>query len=181
MELYLIRHTKPLVDKGVCYGFTDLDVADSFEEESLEVRRELQALDGLDAVVYSSPLQRCLKLSQSLFNNIQLDARLQELNFGTWEMKEWDLIDRSVLDEWMNDFVNLACPNGESFMDLNKRVQAFMIELKARRHSKVALVCHGGVIRAILAQHENRALKDAFEINVVYGQVIKISLMDSLT
>jgi len=33
MEIYLIRHTTPDVAKGICYGQTDLDVANTFEEE----------------------------------------------------------------------------------------------------------------------------------------------------
>ena len=33
MEIYLIRHTTPLIEKGICYGQTDLDITESFEEE----------------------------------------------------------------------------------------------------------------------------------------------------
>ena len=33
MEIYLIRHTTPKIEKGICYGQADLNVADSFEEE----------------------------------------------------------------------------------------------------------------------------------------------------
>jgi len=32
-EIYLIRHTTPKVEKGICYGQTDLNLADTFEQE----------------------------------------------------------------------------------------------------------------------------------------------------
>ena len=66
MDIYLIRHTAPLVDKGICYGQTDLDVTDSFEAELEQIRPHIP---GDIKKVYSSPLQRCLKLATALFPN----------------------------------------------------------------------------------------------------------------
>ena len=34
MKIYLIRHTQPDVEKGICYGSSDLDVAATFEAEA---------------------------------------------------------------------------------------------------------------------------------------------------
>ena len=38
MQLFLIRHTKPQVTAGLCYGQSDIDVAASFVEESEAVQ-----------------------------------------------------------------------------------------------------------------------------------------------
>jgi len=59
-EIYLIRHTTPLVAKGICCGQTDLDITDSFKEEAAIIRQHLPENMGS---VHSSPLQRCSRLA----------------------------------------------------------------------------------------------------------------------
>ena len=84
-----------------------------------------------EAILYSSPLQRCVLLANyikenSKINSIQEDSRLLEMNFGDWEMKNWDVIPPDDFTPWMNDFVNVRVPNGESFVDLHDRVNDFL-------------------------------------------------------
>ena len=64
MEIYLIRHTTPLVAKGVCYGQSDLDVTETFIPEADIIKAHLPS--NIQQV-YSSPLQRCTKLAAHLF------------------------------------------------------------------------------------------------------------------
>jgi len=91
MEIYLIRHTTPKVEKGICYGQTDLDITESFETEAAAIKERLPA--GIERV-FSSPLQRCAKLAHQLFphQTISFHPTLMELNCGEWEMQHWDAI-----------------------------------------------------------------------------------------
>ena len=73
--LYLIRHPRPLIAPGVCYG--RLDVA---AEDPLPIAATLRALLPADAPVWSSPLQRCRLLAGHLHPQPRLDERLQESN-----------------------------------------------------------------------------------------------------
>ena len=54
MDVVLIRHTSVGVPKGTCYGWSDVPVADTFEAEAAETKRNLGDT-GFDAV-FSSPL-----------------------------------------------------------------------------------------------------------------------------
>jgi len=91
MKLWLIRHTNVNVAPGICYGQTDVDVAETFENEAQVIKKQIENIE-FDKV-YSSPLIRCKKLAEYLFNtNIKYDTRLRELNFGEWEMQAWDKI-----------------------------------------------------------------------------------------
>ncbi|TXT32933.1 MAG: phosphoglycerate mutase [Chitinophagaceae bacterium] len=121
MEIYLIRHTTPLVEKGICYGQTDLDITDSFEEEVDMIRPHIPSNN---IKVYSSPLQRCKKLAAALYhpNLVECHADLMELNCGDWEMQKWDDIPKAEIQPWMDDFVNVTVPNGESYVTLHQRV-----------------------------------------------------------
>jgi len=174
MEIYLVRHTTPRVEKGICYGQSDLDISDSFELESKEILEKIN-FDS-ETKVYSSPSKRCTKLA-ALFNPIfKEDKRIFEINFGDWELKKWDDIPSEEMTPWMTDFVNVKVPNGESYVELNKRSNEFFNEVIRNAASKNIIVCHSGVIRSILAKLTETALKDSFDIKIVYGQVSKITI-----
>jgi len=176
MEVYLIRHTTPKIEKGICYGQTDLDLTNSFKDEAKKIKDSIFPLNE-NIVVYSSPLQRCLKLANTLSSSTPiLDERLLEMNFGDWEMKSWDSINQQQLTEWMDNFVTTSCPNGESYQLLHQRVINFIDELKRKTNPNVLIVTHGGVIRSFLSHINQTPLEKSFETKVNYGDVFKLSL-----
>ncbi|TDE41812.1 alpha-ribazole phosphatase [Flavobacterium rhamnosiphilum] len=178
MEVYLVRHTETVCEKGICYGQSDVGLQQPYDVVFETILKQLPE----DAILYSSPLQRCVLLAKyikenSKINSIQEDSRLLEMHFGDWEMKNWDVIPPDDFTPWMNDFVNVRVPNGESFTDLHDRVIDFMNnELQTINSKPVIIVAHAGVIRSILCRISNLPLKDAFQNKVDFGAVIKIEL-----
>lgn len=173
MEIYLIRHTTPNIDKGICYGQADLDVATTFEEEATKIVNSIDFDEN--TIVYSSPLKRCTKLANQLSENILTDKRLMELNFGDWELLKWDDIPEPASSIWMNNFVTECTPNGEAYIDLAKRAFEVFTEITSTSEKKLIITTHAGVIRSILAKLNNIHLKDSFDIKVEYGQIFKIT------
>lgn len=175
MEIYLIRHTKPDIEKGICYGQADVQVSDSFVQETTSIVEHLP--DYID-VVYSSPLTRCQKLAEFIKRGkeLKLDARLKEMNFGDWELKTWDKIDQTELNTWMVDFVNVKVPNGENFIELHERVSSFMDELIKQPHKAVAVVAHAGTIRSAVSKVLDIPLKNAFKLPVDYASITKLNI-----
>ena len=175
MEIYLIRHTTPAIERGTCYGFADLDVANTFTEEATRVK---QLLPDKPFVVYASPLQRCSKLAHFLFgDNLTKDDRLKELNFGDWEMKRWDDLGPDALQAWMDNYVYARVPGGESYEDLFKRSVEIFKEVIAKNQDAV-LVTHSGVIRALLAYVTNTPLENSFDLRVEYGRIARLRVTD---
>jgi alpha-ribazole phosphatase len=175
MEIYLIRHTTPQIKKGVCYGQTDLDVTETFLDEAAVIEN---VLPKNIKMVYSSPLQRCYKLAVQLFpeKKINLETDLKEINCGIWEMQNWDAIPKHEIDPWMNDFVNVKIPQGESYIDLYERVTKVYNNIIVN-DMPVAIVAHGGVLRSILAHITNTQLINSFDVfKLNYGCVVKIVL-----
>lgn len=174
MDIYLVRHTAPRIAAGICYGRSDVDVAQSFAADLEQVRGKLAHV--VTAHIYSSPLQRCSKLAQALsLGAVTHDARLQELHFGDWELQPWNAIPRDALDRWGNAYVDEAPPAGESFADLHRRAVAFLDEVKTGADTTV-VVTHGGVIRALLAEAMRVPLADAFRLQVNYSSVTQLRL-----
>jgi alpha-ribazole phosphatase len=173
MEVYLVRHTETVCEKGICYGQSDVGLREDYLEQFESIKSQIPS----DAVVYSSPLSRCTLLANYLSPSISTDSRLMEMNFGDWEMKNWDAIPEADFTPWMIDFVNVAVPNGESFVALHHRVTDFLTTLLSGNISKkIVIVTHAGVIRSILCANSNLPLKDAFTNKVDFGAVIKIEL-----
>jgi len=175
MNLLLIRHTSVNLPKGICYGFSDVPLANGWEEEADDIAQRLVPFDV--SMVYSSPLSRCRLLAEKISNQVMLDDRLKELNFGTWELMPWNEITGPQAEKWMNDFVNECCPEGESYMDMSRRIGNFLDELKKKRRTNVVIVSHAGVIRTILALIQKIPLQKSFEIEVSFGQIMSITLL----
>lgn len=171
--ILLIRHTTPDVPKGVCYGQADVGLADSYVNELATLRAKLPA--NL-AVCFSSPLQRCKRLVNDLFRDDTIvDNRLQELNFGEWELNKWDELGQAGSD-WGNNFVTYRPPGGETVLELQHRVLQFWQELITKNGSDhCAIVTHAGVIRVIVAHQKGLPIEKAYDIPVAYGQVISIN------
>lgn len=179
MKLTLIRHTRLQIAAGICYGQSDIDVAATFIEESENTKSKLANMT-FDAV-YSSPLQRCEKLAHSLNIGVpMLDARLKELHFGDWELHAWDAIPRDFFDVWAQNYAQTAPPNGETFSQLQVRGIEFLNEiLSSHAAENIAIVTHGGMIRALLAHVLNMPLKGLFRFNIDYGSITQLEFGDA--
>ncbi|MCG8698688.1 MAG: alpha-ribazole phosphatase [Bacteroidales bacterium] len=175
MLITALRHTKVNVPQGMCYGHSDVDVADSFMEEVQQIKGGLAEMEH--STIFCSPLQRCRKLADALFPKVdkRIDERLKELNFGKWEGMTWSEIEQTEeANNWFEDYINRPCPEGESFIDLIVRVQLFLDELAKKSLDNVLIITHFGVIRAMLSIVQNIKPKDTFDIQINYGQLVPI-------
>jgi len=177
MEVYLVRHTETICEKGICYGQSDINILEPFEDIFNKIILELPS----EAIIFSSPLKRCVLLAKYIQNNIktisyQEDDRLKEMNFGDWELKNWNEIPPEELNPWMEDFVNIKVSNGESFTQLHERVGSFLLDKIQNLKHPIVIVAHAGIIRSILCHQTSLPLKDAFNNKVDFGEVIRIEL-----
>jgi alpha-ribazole phosphatase len=183
MDIYLIRHTKTNTLKGLCYGQTDVELADSFLEEANQLQQKLPGLMPY-SLVFSSPLTRCVQLAKRFSQNVIIDPRLSELDFGDWERTRYDDIDAAVLQHWTDNFVHVAPPNGESFIDLCQRAGLFWQDVLQGVYpasEQIVIITHAGVIRALLAHILELPPAHAFQFRVDVGSVHKLQHLDNYT
>lgn len=109
---------------------------------------------------------------------MQADARLQEIHFGDWEGQAWDNILRSEIDAMAADTMRYAPPNGESAQQLMQRVTSCLHDIARQPQQRIAVVAHGGSIRATLTSLAGVALTDALKWQIEYGAVIGAKLPD---
>lgn len=177
MQLYLVRHPQPEVAPGVCYGRTDLPVAPQHLEQALAAL--LPALPR-NLPLYASPLQRCAVLAARLATAPLFDARLVEMDFGTWEMQQWQDIPRAAIDAWADDLAHYRPGDGESVLQMAERIATFHADLQRQLGDGGAaiVVCHAGTMRLLASCHAGltplaMALQAAGSAHqIAYGEVL---------
>jgi alpha-ribazole phosphatase len=147
VELILVRHPRPVGGEGICYGSSDLGVADEELSGALAVLRALD-LPGAAPVV-TSPLSRCALLAARLSDAARTDARLAEMDFGAWERRRWDDIPRAEIDAWAADLLHHRPGGGVCVLGVARRVAAALDGLRALNEPQVLVVCHAGTIRLL--------------------------------
>ena len=182
MLIHFIRHTTPDIQPNICYGQKDIELANSFEEESLGILQTLAfQLNGTQyEKLLSSPAKRCLQLAEKIeqkqlsVTTTKINHALQEVNFGDWEGKHWDTICRIESQAWTNDFINTAPPNGESLIEMKQRVDTFLQQLLASNANNIAVVTHAGVLRLVAAYFLKIPLENIFSLKLGYGAICTV-------
>lgn len=174
--LYLIRHPKPEVSAGLCYGQLDVPVSAAVQEVAFE-RLLPQLSEMRPARLFSSPLQRCRHLAEQFSERmgvpVTFDRRLQEIHFGDWEGVSWDDVPRDELDAWAADVAGYRPPGGESVNDLAKRVMDWAAEID-QTDEVVLAVTHAGVIRALLGCRQGLPVSDWVNLSVGFASVVDV-------
>ncbi|CAB1367751.1 alpha-ribazole phosphatase [Denitratisoma oestradiolicum] len=170
MRVFLIRHPRPAVAAGICYGQTDLALAEGVAACAARLKGQLPP----DATIYTSPLRRCLELAKALCPTPRADPRLGEMHFGDWEMRSWDNIGRQALDDWAADPLDHVPPGGESVAMLRQRVVDFMAERQAEGHQTLVLVTHAGVMKVLSGLALGLAEADWLRLQFDYGELVQI-------
>lgn len=165
MSVILLRHTRPEGAQGLCYGRTDLDLAEGFEADVARLIGELPLFDR----IVSSPLSRCKRLADAIGAERQIavktDDRLIEMDFGAWENRLWDDIPRAQIDDWMHDFSRARPHGGETVAELAERVSLGLNALAADG-KRVLVVTHSGVIKAAMV---SKGHSEGWQLDTPFG------------
>ncbi|MBK0397833.1 histidine phosphatase family protein [Limibaculum sp. M0105] len=169
--MIFLRHPRPDVAPGICYGRLDLGLA---ADAGASIGQALAATPRAEAVL-ASPAARCRALADALAARdgltVAIEPGLAELDFGAWEGRAWDDIDRAESDPWAADPWRVAPPGGETFGALHARVGAML----ARAPRGAVIVSHAGPIRAARMILAGASFETVFTTPVPYARPIVLS------
>ncbi len=175
LRLILVRHGEVQNPEGVFYGQQDVPLTERGRLQSLETARRLARLP-LDRVV-SSDLSRCLFLARALSGRAgcPLDATsgLREVDFGQWTGLSWTEIEKKfpgAFGQRMADLAGFNPPDGESLLDVSKRVYVVLSRLLDRYArggggGTVAMIAHAGINRILIARAIGLPLEKVFSLD----------------
>lgn len=167
LTIYFTRHGETEWNKaGKMQGWGDSPLTKEGERAAYQLNERLK--DTQFDNVYTSPSGRTLQTAKIItgsHHSFIKDDRLKEINLGTWEGKTKDEVIQMYSEQYVESFwkqPHLYEPEiGESFCDVEKRVNEFLTELKRSHHSgNVLLVTHTVIVKMILKYFHERSMVD---------------------
>lgn len=177
-RLVLCRHAEPeLAVRGRCYGRLDVALSPRGLRQASALAARLVELPL--AAVYSSPARRALQTAHAIASARGLSPiahpALQELDFGELEGLPYEEIAArhpGLYATWMGEPTRVRFPGGESYGDLRARVLGALAELLECHCGKtLAVVSHGGPIRAVLASCLGVSDEAVFRLDQRHGAI----------
>lgn len=176
-QVFLIRHPKPDIAPGICYGSSDIQPIPA------ALQAAYSRLDGLlpaNAQIISSPLARCAQLASRLSQTTRtctFDPRLAERCCGAWELQTWEQVPRAELDAWAADFMDYAAVGAESVRHMQARVLAAWADCSQQPALPTpVLITHAGPIQVLLAHLTGVELSANLIAKVACGAAVLLTL-----
>jgi len=157
-RLLLIRHGESLWNRERRWqGHADIPLSDAGFAQATRLAAHLRSETLGIARVYSSDLRRALdtarELAGALGVTLVCDSGWREIDVGRWTGLSRNDIKREFAEEWERIAAGEDLPRGggETFAAFSARIVAALGAIRDRHpNESVAVVTHGGVVRAVL-------------------------------
>ncbi len=167
------RHPRPRVGARLCYGRTDVELAEPAEAGAAALIRAAQ--DPIERIV-SSPLSRAHDVARHVAREtgapLHTDDRLMEMDFGAWEGLAWTAIPRAEIDAWAADPLGYRPGGGENVEAVLRRVRRAWSGIASAAETTM-VVTHAGPIRCLLHVARGVPIRDAIQASIGYGEVVR--------
>lgn len=179
VQLDLLRHGETELGGGLRGSLDDALTALGWAQ----MRDAVQGKGPWERIV-SSPLQRCglfaRELSAQLDIPLTFDKDLQELHFGAWEGRSAAALmetDEQALGLFWADPYAFTPPDGEPVLAFSERVLAAVERLQENfAGERVLVVCHGGVMKLLLARARGLPREQLLQVQVLHGAMFGLQL-----
>ena len=177
VQLDLLRHGETELGGGLRGSLDDALTARGWEQMRAAVKGQ-----GPWQRIVSSPLQRCAffarELAEQLDVPLTFEKDLQELHFGEWEGRTAAALmetDAEALGRFWSDPYAFTPPGAEPVIAFATRVLTAAGRLQQRYEGeRVLVICHGGVMKLLLAQARGLPREQLLQIPVVNGALFSL-------
>jgi alpha-ribazole phosphatase/probable phosphoglycerate mutase len=177
-RLLLVRHGEVEAwARGRIYGKLDPSLSPEGHAQAEAAAARVAPL--APAALYVSPSLRAALTADAVARRCRLtptvDARLRELEFGVFEgltFAEAEARDPATWRDWMERPGTVRFPGGECWDEVRSRaVEAADAIAAAHPAAAVAVVTHGGIVRALLAEALGLPAERTFRMEVAFGSL----------
>jgi broad specificity phosphatase PhoE len=182
-RLLLIRHAEvETAYQGVFGGRIDMNLSERGHEQAKTLAKYLRG-KKFDAI-YASPMKRVQQTFAPSAKHHPVKQvilhGLREIDFGDWTGFGYDALRKKFRIqpwEWLEQIELGIVPNGESTVHFRKRVEPCLRRaIRENRGKTVAIFCHGGVVRMMLAILLDLPLPKTGSFDVEYTSVTQVAL-----
>lgn len=149
--LILLRHGQTAANAAsLLQGRIDLPLDEVGREQARRSGEFIRNTYG-DVVVMSSPLMRARETAAAIADDVRIDERFIELDYGDWDGVALSDVDQSQWRQWRDD-PSFRPPNGETLLELDARVQPALDEVsELARDKTIVVVSHVSPIKSAVA------------------------------
>jgi broad specificity phosphatase PhoE len=146
--LILLRHGQTTANaQALLQGHMNLPLDPEGERQAQRSGEYLRAAFP-DALVISSPLTRAHQTALAVSNDVVIDERFIELDYGQWDGIALTDVDAQSWADWRADPA-FRPPGGETLVELDARVRPALDEIAERaQHGHVIVVSHVSPIKS---------------------------------
>ena len=182
--LWLIRHAEVEAGyHGRFGGRVDMELSLRGHDQAAALATHLRERT-FDAI-YASPMKRVQQtLAPLLVNGAPkptICPELREVDVGDWTGLTWDEVYVKFgvrAFEWLDQLERAAIPNAECAETLRARLEPRLRQIIADHPGQqVAIFCHGGVIRMLLAILLDLSLSKMAAFEIEYASVTQVALL----
>lgn len=179
--LHLIRHAEVEARyQGVFGGVIDMNLSPLGHDQAAALARYLKTT-SFDAI-FASPMKRVQQTMSPTLKPRSIKPvilpKLYEVDFGDWTGLTFDEVKQKFgrsAHEWLHLLDAGAIPNAESVTAYRSRIESCLKEILRQSEGKsVAVFCHGGVIRMLLALLLNLPFAEMDRFEVEYTSITTI-------
>lgn len=155
MNIYLVRHGE--TEKNTLkkyYGNLDVGLNERGKAQCEYLKEKLKNIEF--SKIYTSKMKRAIETANIIFDNMKeyivKDERLNEMNMGDFEGKDYKELEKLYPKEWKNwceNWKESSPPKGESYRMFYSRVKHFIDDILKEDDDNILIVAHGGVIKSI--------------------------------
>lgn len=178
--LTLLRHGETNSPNSL-NGVTDVELSPKGRQQMLDSAATINNVEHIS----SSTLQRCRNVASSLAQQrnlpFEVHPELSEMNFGDWDGQTLESLYQQFpqqMDHFFNSPWQTTVPNGESVENFYKRVnKVWLAHITLQKNA--LLVCHGGVIRYLIAMVLGMPLtgnKHICALKVDYAAIVQVDI-----
>ncbi|MCL4514108.1 MAG: histidine phosphatase family protein [Firmicutes bacterium] len=167
-------------------------VAGRLAGRAVDARNSMDASDSMDArnsidALYSSDLPRALETAEIIAKafprplEVRTDAGLREMNFGAWEGLTFDEIQKRYQElarTWLADPAQVRPPGGEAYAEVETRAVTALQTIAANHVGEtVAVVTHGGPLRALIRHYLDSPPEAAWRFELSTGGISQVNFL----
>lgn len=185
--IWLVRHGQSTLNRENRFaGKTNCWLTVSGKKTAGKIGRFLRQNPVQLEVIYSSPLARTRQSARIISNwiginkrNIFIDKRLREQDFGKWEKKTREQVERhwpGLVAKWLSDPYSITPKGGENYFGLESRLMPFVKKILESKARSVLIVAHANSLKVLIKLFLAPKRVNVSRLDVGFGRISKIEL-----
>jgi broad specificity phosphatase PhoE len=176
VTLYVVRHGRTEANAGgLLLGRAD----PVLDDEGRRQAERIAAVMPSDALVVASPLLRAAQTAAAISDDVRLDERLIELDYGSFDLTPVADVPAEVWHSWRSD-PHFRPPGGESHAELEARVSQALDELALLAvDGDVVVVSHVSPIKAAVAWTLGVSIEVSWRCYVAQASITRVGVARS--